>query len=137
MLRRTFLALTAAATVLAPGIASAAEMVEYKPGLIETALEDGKTVLVDYSAKWCGTCKRQGRVINELRAENPDYDAKMMFVKVDWDTYKDHEVAQFRNIPRRSTLLVLRGEEELGRIIAGTGKDEIKALMDKGLAAGS
>ncbi len=51
-----------------PMAAQAAGFVEYKPGLIEAALEDGKTVFVDYSATWCGTCKRQERVINALRA---------------------------------------------------------------------
>jgi hypothetical protein len=38
-------------------------------------------------------------------------------------------------IPRRSTLVVLRGNQELGRIVAQTGRDEIKALMDTALAA--
>ena len=32
-------------------------------------------------------------------------------------------------------LVVLKGDKELGRIVAGTGKDEIKALMDVALAA--
>jgi len=57
----------------------------------------------------------------------------MTFVKVDWDTYKDHEVTIFRGIPRRSTLIVLRGEDELGRIIAQTSEAQIKTLMDAGL----
>jgi hypothetical protein len=39
----------------------------------------------------------------------------------------------FRGIPRRSTLIVLRGEDELGRIVAGTSESQIKGLMDKGL----
>lgn len=39
----------------------------------------------------------------------------------------------FRSIPRRSTLIVLRGDEELGRIVAGTSEAQIKGLMDKGL----
>ena len=137
MIRRTFLALAAAAMLLPQAASAGGAFVEYKPGLIEAALEDGKTVLVDYSAKWCSTCRRQARVINQLRAENPDYDSSLMFVKVDWDTYRNHEVTQFRNVPRRSTLLVLRGEDELGRMIAGTGKAEIKALLDKGLSTGS
>ncbi|MEL7154516.1 MAG: thioredoxin family protein [Pseudomonadota bacterium] len=137
MLRRTFLALTAAAALAAPQVATAADMVEYTPGLVDQALADGKTVLVDYSAKWCSTCKRQARVINALRAEDPAYDNAMMFVKVDWDTYKNDDVTVFRNVPRRSTLILLRGEDELGRIVAGTGKGQIKELMDKGLTTGS
>lgn len=132
MNRRQFIA-AAIATVLTPLSAFAADFVDYTPGVIESALEDGKTVFVDYSATWCSTCKRQERVINALRAEDPAYDAAMTFVKVDWDTYKSHEVTIFRGIPRRSTLIVLRGEDELGRIVAGTASSQIKALMDTGL----
>ena len=39
-----------------------------------------------------------------------------------------------RNVPRRSTLILLRGEEELGRIVAGTNSDKIQALLELGLA---
>ncbi|MFK7752137.1 MAG: thioredoxin family protein [Sedimentitalea sp.] len=131
MNRRHFLLSTAALSV-AP-FAALANYVDYTPGVIDTALEQGKTVFVDYSATWCGTCKRQERVINALRAENSAYDASMVFVKVDWDTYKNEEVTVFREIPRRSTLIVLRGDDELGRIVAGTSKSQIKGLMDKGL----
>lgn len=132
MKRRMFLAATVALG-LGPLTAHAADYVDYTPGAIDAALEAGKTVFVDYSASWCGTCKRQERVIGALRAADPAYDAAMTFVKVDWDTYKNHDVTVFRDIPRRSTLIVLRGEEELGRVVAGTSESQIKALMDKGL----
>ncbi len=122
-----------AATIALPRASLASEFVPYAPGLIEDALANGQTVFVDYSATWCGTCRRQGRVINALRSENAAYDAAMTFVKVDWDTYKDHMVTQSRNIPRRSTLLVLRGDAELGRIVAGTSRGDIQSLMDAGL----
>jgi len=132
MKRRSFLALTLAAAAM-PVAGKAEGFQDYTPGAIEKALADGQTIFVDYSAKWCSTCQRQERVINALRADDPAYDAAMTFVKVDWDTYKDHEVTIFRNIPRRSTLLVLRGDDELGRIVAGTGTAQIKELMDLGL----
>ena len=132
MKRRTFIAASLSATLL-PLPALAKAFVDYTPGLLDTALAEGKTVFVDYSATWCGTCKRQERVINALREADPAYDAAMMFVKVDWDTYKDADVTVFRNIPRRSTLLVLRGDDELGRLVAGTSESQIKELMDKGL----
>ena len=130
--RRTFLTLTAAAG-LAPLAGQAAGFVDYTPGAIDAALAEGKTVFVDFSATWCSTCKRQERVIDAIRASDPKYDAGLTFFKVDWDTYKAHEVTTSRNIPRRSTLLVLRGQEELGRIVAGTSEADIKALMEKGL----
>ncbi len=132
MKRRTFIALAATAAML-PGMALAEGFVDYTPGLIQSELAAGKTVFVDYGAVWCSTCARQERVITALRAEEPAYDEAMTFIKVDWDTYARHEVTTSRGIPRRSTLLVLRGGEELGRIVAGTREDDIRALMDQGL----
>jgi len=133
--RRLFIA-GAGALLGAPKLLIAGEStIDYTPGLVEEKLAAGETVLVDYAAKWCGVCARQERVIAELRAENPAFDKNMSFVKVDWDKYGRHKVSTSRNIPRRSTLVLLRGEEELGRIVAGTNPDEIKALLEKGLAS--
>jgi len=132
MLRRSFLALTTAVSFL-PGVAFAQEFTDYTPGLIQAELAAGKTVFVDYSAVWCSTCARQERVITGLRRENAAYDNTMTFIKVDWDTFGRHAVSTSRNIPCRSTLIVLRGEDELGRIVAGTSANDIQRLMDLGL----
>lgn len=131
MKRRTFISLIAG-LALVPSLV-AATSVEYTPGLIKGALAEGKTVFVDYSAVWCSTCKRQERLVNQLRERNPIYDEHLTFVRVDWDVYGDHEVTESRNIPRRSTLIVLNGKEELGRMVAGTDIKKIKALMDVGV----
>jgi thioredoxin 1 len=131
--RRTFILSAAASFAVVPLSAQAAGFVDYTPGSIDAALADGKTVLVDYSATWCSTCKRQERVINALRATDAAYDENLTFIKVDWDTYKSAAVTTDRNIPRRSTLIVLRGDNELGRLVAATSQSQIKALMDRGL----
>jgi len=132
--RRFFIA-SAAAALGSPKllVAGGASTVEYTPGLIEEKLAAGETVLVDFAAAWCSTCKRQERVISELRTNNPEFDKNISFVKVDWDAYGSHEVATSRKIPRRSTLILLRGEEELGRIVAGTDRDQIKQLLELAL----
>ena len=132
MKRRTFISLIAG-LALVPSLVTAAS-IDYTPGLIKTALAEGKTVFVDYAADWCGTCKRQERLINQLRERNPDYDKHITFVRVDWDKFGDHEVVEARNIPRRSTLILLNGEEELGRIVAGIDITEMKAMLDAGVA---
>ena len=132
MKRRAFLGLSSAATLL-PATAFAEGFIDYTPGAIQSALAAGETVFVDYSAVWCSTCHVQERVINGLRDQNPAYDQAMTFIKVDWDNFGRHDVTTSRRIPRRSTLIVLRGDEELGRIIAGTAESQIQALMDRGL----
>lgn len=139
MNRRIFLSsvvagLTSASTLGSFAAHAGDAAADYTPGMITDALAAGKTVFVDYAADWCGTCRRQARVISQLRSENPAYDDAMIFVRVDWDDYRSHDVTTSRNIPRRSTLLVLRGEDELGRLVAETGSDSIRDLMDKGLS---
>ncbi len=139
MNRRHFIASAAgAAAVLSIPVslmAAGADTIDYQPGLLKEKLAAGETVFVDYAADWCGTCKRQERIINELRAADPLIDENITFIRVDWDKYGSAEVAKSRNVPRRSTLLLLKGEEELGRIVAGTSTGEIKALLELGLSA--
>ncbi|MGZ9809232.1 thioredoxin family protein [Pseudoroseicyclus sp. H15] len=133
MLRRTFLALSAAATLLP--LAARAEPVIYEPGVVQERLAAGETLFVDFYADWCVTCAAQHRVLDKLTAENPAYEQAITFVQVDWDTYGRSDLARGLSIPRRSTLVVLKGNDELGRIVAGTAESEIRALLDTALAA--
>ncbi|MFN6977528.1 MAG: thioredoxin, partial [Gemmobacter sp.] len=61
--------------------------------------------------------------------------ARIRFIDVDWDQWKSSALVAERNIPRRSTLVVLKGEREIARVVAQTGRAEIKALLDTALAA--
>lgn len=134
MHRRTFLT-AAAASLIAPIAARAAT--DYTPGLVKQHLAKGDIVFLDFSASWCATCKTQERVINALIDENPAYGDAITFIKVDWDTYRKAELTKSLKIPRRSTLVVLKGDQELGRIVAGTSKSQIKGLLDTALNAAS
>ena len=135
MQRRTFLTSVAAITLAGPAIAASG--MAYKPGLVQQELDSGKTVFVDFYTDWCTTCRRQDRVIKSLLAANPAYEENISFVAVDWDIHSKSDQSVSLNIPRRSTLVVLRGEDELGRIVAGTKETDIKALLDKALASAS
>lgn len=132
MKRRQFLTLTAAAS-FAPWAAQATAA--YSPGLVTKALDKGETVFLDFKASWCSTCAAQERVINALKAENPAYESSITFIDVDWDLHRKSKLTKSLRIPRRSTLVVLKGDQELGRIVAGTSKSDIKALMDTALTA--
>ncbi len=134
MNRRHFLMLTAALPVFAT-TAQAAGPIAYAPGVAEAAMDAGKIILLDFKASWCTTCAAQERVIDGLRAANPAYGAAITFINVDWDEYGDSDLTRSLKIPRRSTLVLLKGRKELARIVAGTGKAEIKALLDQGVAA--
>ena len=72
-------------------------------------------------------------MLKGLRASNPDYNKSIKFVLIDWDDFSAHTVTTSRNIPRRSTLLLVKKGKEVGRLIAETGVQEIKAFLDNGL----
>ncbi len=134
MNRRDFMILTAAVSTALPLPAFAAARA-YVPGLVKSELAAGKTVFLDFKASWCTTCAAQERVINALKTENPAYERAISFIDVDWDRYASDPLTRSLNIPRRSTLVALKGDKELGRIVAGTSRKDIQRLMDVALKA--
>jgi hypothetical protein len=74
-------------------------------------------------------------VINALIKEDPAYKTAITFMNVDWDTWGESAIVKEMKIPRRSTLVVLKGSKELGRLVADTSEANIRALMDTALAA--
>lgn len=138
MNRRDFLNLTAAVSLATPLMArqaAAAAPEAYTPGMVKAALADGKTVFVHFSATWCTTCAAQRRVLKKLRAENPAYDKAIDFIRVDWDTYRNGKLAKSLHVTQRATLIMLKGNKEIGRLNWETGEAKIKALLDAGVAA--
>jgi len=131
MNRRDFMLLTAGAVTL-PQITWAKAMT-YTPGLVKEKLAAGETVLIDYTATWCGTCRAQGRVLDNLKAANATYEQNITFIDIDWDQFGRGDLAKELGIPRRSTLVLLRGDQELGRIVADTRESSIKELLDRAL----
>jgi len=131
MKRRNFL-LAAACVVFAPLAASAASL-DYAPGLVKQRLAAGETVFLTFKADWCSTCAAQERVLDRLKVANPSYAEKITFVDVDWDEYGRSSLAKELRIPRRSTLVLLNGDNELGRLVADTREDAIRNLLDTAL----
>lgn len=136
MKRRAFIALAAGTTAsLALPTLTLAAPLDFQPGMLQERLDAGETVFLDFKASWCGTCRAQERVLTKLKEENPAYEANITFINVDWDTYGQSRMAEKLRIPRRSTLVVLKGKDEIGRLVADTAERNIRKLMDAALAA--
>lgn len=130
--RRTLLSMAGALAVTLPLPARAAPQ-PYTPGLAEGAMQRGERIVLMFSADWCSTCRRQERIIDALRAADPRIDRDLTVIRVDWDRYGGGELSRGLSVPRRSTLIALRGERELDRIVAGTAEARIRALFARAL----
>ena len=138
MIRRDFLAISSAFAAVSPlrGRAETGrDALTFKPGVLAEHLRKGATVFLTFKASWCATCAAQTRVLEKLKAENAADVRRVTFIDADWDTYGRAQFATRMRIPRHGTLVVLKGDEELGRIVADTGEEKIRGLLSIATAA--
>ena len=120
---------TASLLLLLASSATASQWQAFDEAAFKKAKSEGKTVVLDFYADWCGTCKRQAPILEELLQKDTFSD--VLGFKVDYDDSTDRNRAF--NVATQSTLIVFKGDEEVGRSVGSTRKDDIKALFEKGL----
>lgn len=107
--------------------------VDYKDGMIVSALEKGETVLVEFAADWCGVCRAQQSVMRDLKAANPAYAENIKFIRVNWDQYRGSELATKFGARSQSTLVLAKGDKILGSLTYDSSQQNIKNLLDLAL----
>ena len=84
--------------------------------------------MIDFSATWCGPCKKIAPIIEELAAE---YEGKVNIFKCDVDE-NDELTSKFgiRNVP---TVIFLKGEEVVDKHVGAAPKstfvEKVEALL--------
>jgi thiol-disulfide isomerase/thioredoxin len=109
--------------------ASAAETNAYTPKAFGEAQKAGKSILVDITAPWCPVCRAQKPILADLAAD-PKFKDLVVF-EVDFDNQKD-AVRAFK-AQTQSTLVVFKGEKEVGRSVGDTHRKSIAALVASAL----
>ncbi|WP_404402233.1 thioredoxin family protein [Pelagibacterium halotolerans] len=131
VLRRTVLGLLLALFSL-PTVAQEVVHQDYSEALLEELDASGEPYILDFYAPWCVTCAAQQRVIGALQAENEAY-REVTIVQVDWDTHREGPLVAELGIPRRSTLVLMQGGEEIMRLVADTRREAIEGLFEAAL----
>ena len=79
--------------------------------------QDGKTVLVDFWATWCGPCRMIAPVLEEVAKERPD----VTVCKVDVDEERD--LALEYGVSSIPTLLVFRDGKLVGYVLINASEN--------------
>lgn len=89
------------------------------------ALAEGKTLVVDFWAEWCGPCRMVAPIIDELAAE---YEGRVIIGKMDVDNNND-VVAQFgiRNIP---TIIFFKDGKPVDKQVGAAPKATLAAKVE-------
>ncbi len=122
-------ALVAAVLSFASSAVWAAVPKPFEAAAFKQAKSDGKTVLVDFAASWCPTCKQQGPIIESLLKSEKF--GNVVAFKADYDTEKD--LKKELKVASQSTLVVFKGGKEVARAAGIATPEAIGALLAKGL----
>ncbi|MGM7557440.1 thioredoxin [Aerococcus christensenii] len=85
-------------------------------------------VLVDFWATWCGPCRMQSPIVDELDDVMGD---EVTFCKMDVD--ENPETARSFGVMSIPTLVIKKDGEEVERLVGYTQKEKLQSILEKHL----
>ncbi|MDD5897875.1 MAG: thioredoxin [Clostridia bacterium] len=86
-------------------------------------LNNGRTVLVDFYADWCGPCKMLSPIVDQIADENSDFDVYKLNVD------EAPEIAAKYGVMSIPTLIVFKNGQAVGKTIGVQSKQTILNML--------
>jgi thioredoxin 1 len=118
-----------AVALLNPSITLAGEEQPFTAEGFAAAKSAGKPILVEIHASWCTTCAAQKPILSSLTAQPRFKDLTVL--RIDFDTQRSEVLKLGARV--QSTLIVFKGQTEVGRSVGDTHLDTIAALLAKAI----
>ena len=91
------------------------------------AQEDGKVVVINSWNKFCSTCAKQVKILNEAEEKFKNV------VFLSFEQNKNKDIARLLNIDYWTTIVIYKNNKEIAREMGLTNKDKIYSLIKKGI----
>lgn len=127
--RRLIGAFAGCAFVSFISVASAMDKKPFDQAAFDAAQAAGKPILVEVTAPWCPVCKAQAPVLSKLREDAKHKD--LISFNIDFDSQKD--LLKKFGVQKQSTLIVFKGQQEVGRSTGVTDPQALTALVGKSI----
>ena len=103
-------------------------MVQFDQKTFDEALAEGKLMMVDFWAAWCGPCRMLGPVIEDLAAK---YEGKVVVGKVNVD--EQQALAIRYGVMSIPTVIFLKDGKEIDRKVGVMPPAEFTKVLDANL----
>ena len=97
-------------------------------GNFNSVIQDSRPVIVDFHALWCGPCKMQTPILEQVVSEMGD---KIKVIKIDVD--QNPEIAGRYNIQSVPTLMIFRNGEVLHKQAGVHTRPQLMEVLIKNL----
>jgi thioredoxin 1 len=112
--------------VLGHGPASAGDWYQYSDENFKKLQSEGQPILVEINADWCPICAKQRPIIDRLTESDSLKNIHILVVSFDGQK----GVVRHFGATEQSTLIVFKGDKEVGRSVGETDTLAIKQLLE-------
>ncbi|MCI8677341.1 MAG: thioredoxin [Lawsonibacter sp.] len=103
-------------------------MIHFNKETFDKSLEEGKLMMVDFWADWCGPCQMLGPVIESLAEK---YEGKAVVGKVNTD--KEGELAMRYTVMNIPTVIFFKDGKEIDRKVGVMPPDAFIQVLEQNL----
>lgn len=114
--------------ILGAAMAHALELKPYTAAALSEAQKTNQPVALHFHADWCPTCRAQTKVMQGLTS---DPALNLTVLVVNYDTEK--ALKQRFKVNMQSTLIVLKGQKEVDRLVGDTSLEGIRSALKMAL----
>ncbi len=111
----------------ASGVSARADWQSFDQKAFDSAVSSGKSVVLDFHADWCPTCRAQAPILADLIKTDTAMKKGLVAFKANYDT--EGMLKKQFGVQKQSTIIVFKGGKEVARSTGVTDRMTLAELI--------